>query len=179
VLVSPRRRHSGPLRHVDSDDDTGIVPPEFRLEATTETRLSPSGEKEHGRGYLICDPHTGTPLREDDFFFRISGGVLTDVVALEEHIAELQDPAFSAGRVLALVQHPPRTAGGPPVISVRDPTISLQAGELPEDVAETIAAYGDGYEAAFCLWEWRSDSGARLGIRLLLAPGWNVQALPG
>jgi hypothetical protein len=56
---------------------------------------------------------------------------------------------------------------------------TLKAGELPEETADAVAFYGEeSYEAAFCLWEWRSLSGFRGGLRLLLAPGWTVEELP-
>jgi hypothetical protein len=178
VLVSPRRRRSGALRQADAEDDPGIGPSQFRLEASTDSCLTDDGEHLDGRGYTICDPHTGTRLREDDFFFRIGGGIVTDLIVTAEHEPGLQDAAFSPGRVLALIHHPPRSTDGPPVIAVHDPSGALQAGELPASVAGAIASYGDGYEAAFCLWEWRTEAGHRVGLRLLLAPGWQVQPLP-
>jgi hypothetical protein len=178
VLVSPRRRRGEAWRHADPDDDRGIGPSQFRLEASSHSFVTDEGDRLDGQGYTICDPHTGTPLGEDDFFFRIGGGIVADLVGLAGHQAELQDLAFSPGRVLSLVHHAPLASGGPAVIGVHDPSGTLQAGELSESVARTIASYGDGYDAAFCLWEWRSETGDRVGLRLLLAPGWEVQPLP-
>jgi hypothetical protein len=178
VVLSPRRRRGGPLQHPDTDADGGVAPIQFRLEASHDGRVTDDGRRLDGRGYTICDPRTGTPLGEDDFFFRIGGGIVADLDGAEGHGAELQNLAFGPGRALTLVRQEPRVPDGPPVVAVFDLSTTLQAGELPPEVADAIAFYGDSYEAAFCLWEWRAETGQRVGLRMLLAPGWTVEPLP-
>jgi len=66
----------------------------------------------------------------------------------------------------------------PPVIEVRDAAGLATVGELSPEVADAVAFQGtDTYRAAFCLWEWRTESGQRFALRLLLAPGWTVEQI--
>jgi hypothetical protein len=174
--LSPRRRRGGPLPEPEND---GIAPIQFRLEAGEESTVTDDGRRLHGRGYTICDPKTGTPLGENDFFFRIGGGIVTDLASAEAHLDELQNTAFKPGRALSLVRHPAPSNDEPPAVEVFDLSHTKKAGDLPVEAADAVAIYGqDSYEAAFCLWEWRDESGRRVGLRLLLAPGWTVEELP-
>jgi len=171
MAVSARRRRGG------RDTDAPLGPIQFRLEAHEESITTDEGRELTGRGYVISDPRTGAPLGEDDFFFRIGGGIVCDLAHGEDHIDEMQAPTFRPGRTLALV----RTAdeGEAPVIEVRDASGATTVGRLPADVAESVAFYGsDSYEAAFCLWEWKAESGQRFALRLLLAPGWTTEQVP-
>jgi hypothetical protein len=177
VVLSPRRRQGGPLP--DSDND-GIAPIQFRLETGQESTITDGGRRLAGRGYTICDAETGNPLGEDDFFFRIGGGIVADLVNADTHLDELQNTAFRPGRALTLVRRPAPSADEPPVVEVFELSCTKKAGELPAEAADAVAIYGeDSYDAAFCLWEWRDESGRRVGLRLLLAPGWSVEELPG
>lgn len=179
MVLSPRRRRGGPLRPPNADEDNGLAPIQFRLEAGREERVTTDGRHLEGRGYSICDPRTGAPLGEDDFFFRIGGGMVADLAGIEEHEAELQNRAFAPGRPLALVRQPGQAGSEPPDVDVYDSTRTLKVGRLPDDAADAVAFYGaESYEAAFCLWEWRASTGERVGLRLLLAPGWTVEELP-
>jgi hypothetical protein len=174
VALSARRR-KGDAKPADAP----LAPIQFRLEAREEQVTTEEGRQLTGRGYVICDPHTGTPLGEDDFFFRIGGGIVTDVAGAERHLDELQSPAFRPGRTLTLVRQTTEDEDGAAAIEVRDAAGLVKAGELPIEVAEAVAFYGeDSYEAAFCLWEWRTESGQRFALRLLLAPGWTTEELP-
>ncbi len=174
MVLSPRRR-----RGDVPADDAPLAPIQFRLEAHEEQVEMEDGRTLSGRGYLICDPRTGAPLGEDDFFFRIGGGMVCDLADAEQHTDELQSPAFRPGRTLALVRRP-RTDDDPTdVIDVRDATGVTTVGSLPVEVADAVSFYGaDSYEAAFCLWEWRTEDGKRFALRLLLAPGWTIEQLP-
>jgi hypothetical protein len=157
--------------------DAPLAPIQFRLEGREEHITTDDGRRLKGRGYLICDARTGAPLGEDDFFFRIGGGIVCDLVAAERHLSHLQSRAFGPGRALALVAAPGRAADSP-VIEVRDAAGTTVVGQLPPDVADAVQFYGtETYGSAFCLWEWRSESGTRFALRLLLAPGWTVEAL--
>jgi hypothetical protein len=180
VVLSPRRRRGGAsLTHAEAETDGAIAPIQFRLEASFDSHVSDDGRRLDGRGYVICDPRTGAPLGDDDFFFRIGGGMVADLLDTEAHEAEIQNSAFAPGRALSLSRQPPRTPEGPAVVQVFDFSGALLAGELPPDVADAVAFYGsESYEAAFCLWEWRTEDGRRVGLRLLLAPGWTVEPLP-
>jgi hypothetical protein len=156
--------------------DAPLAPIQFRLEGREEQVTTDDGRRLTGRGYLICDARTGAPLGEDDFFFRIGGGIVCDLVAAEDHLAQLQSKAFGPGRALRLVAT--AGTGEAPVIEVRDASGAIVVGELPPDVADAVHFYGtETYGSAFCLWEWRSESGTRFALRLLLAPGWTVEEL--
>ncbi len=158
--------------------DAPLAPIQFRLDGREEQVMTEDGRRLTGRGYLICDAKTGAPLGEDDFFFRIGGGIVCDLVAAEGHLSQLQSRAFGPGRSLALVATP-GPAADPPAIEVRDASGAVVVGQLPPDVADAVHFYGtDTYGSAFCLWEWRSESGTRFALRLLLAPGWTVEELP-
>ncbi|HEY2428602.1 MAG TPA: hypothetical protein VGI06_06710, partial [Acidimicrobiales bacterium] len=99
--------------------DAPLAPIQFRLEAREEQVTTDEGRTLTGRGYLICDPRTGTPLGEDDFFFRIGGGMVCDLAGADQHIDDLQSPAFRPGKSLRLVRHAPAGELEPPVIDVR------------------------------------------------------------
>src|SRR5579871_6628833 len=127
MVLSPRRRRADA-----TPADAPLAPIQFRLEAHEE-EVEADGRKLSGRGYLICDPRTGAPLGEDDFFFRIGGGIVCDLVPAEHHLAKLQSRAFAPGRSLALVAAP--SSDDAPVIEVRDAAGVVVVGALPADVA--------------------------------------------
>ncbi len=170
MAVSHRRRRGSP------QPDAPLAPIQFRLDAREERVTTDEDRELTGRGYVLCDPRSGAPLGEDDFFFRIGGGIVCDLAGAEDHIAEMQLPGFRPGRTLSLVRQATAHADDPPVIEVRDASSVTKVGELPSEVAEAVAFYGtDSYEAAFCLWEWKTESGQRFALRLLLAPGWTTE----
>ena len=174
MAVSHRRRRSGAR-----PADALLTPIQFRLEVREERVTTDEGRQLTGRGYVICDPRTGAPLGEEDFFFRIGGGMVCDVVGGEHHIEEMQSTAFRPGRTLSLARLASEGSEDPPVIEVRDGASAILVGQLPTEVAEAVAFYGsDTYQAAFCLWEWKTETGQRFALRLLLAPGWTTEALP-
>jgi len=174
VVLSQRRR-----RGDGRSGDTPVTPIQFRLEAREERVTTDDGRDLTGRGYVICDARDGSPLGEDDFFFRIGGGIICDLTGADEHIEELQSPEFRPGRTLSLVRHPGAGDDDAPVIEVRDRWGAVTIGQLPPEVAEAVAFYGsDSYEAAFALWEWKTETGQRFALRLLLAPGWTTEPLP-
>lgn len=169
--MSARRRRGG------SESDAPLGPIQFRLEAHEEGLTTEEGRQLSGRGYVISDPRTGAPLGEDDFFFRIGGGIVCDLEGGEDHVTDMQGPAFRPGKTLALVRLPDQD--DPPVIEVRDAAGTVTVGRLPTEVAEAVTFYGsDSYEAAFCLWEWRTEADERFALRLLLAPGWTTEQIP-
>jgi hypothetical protein len=150
-------------------------PIQFRLDARDAEHTTPGGRHLLGHGYVLCDSQTGETLGEDDFFFRIGGGFVCDVVETRRHTAALQSPAFDPGCTLALVRG--HTGEGAPAIEVRDRSATQTAGRLPPEAVDVLAFYTDAYDAALCLWEWRTPKGRRCGLRVLLAPGWTTQQL--
>jgi len=174
MVLSPRRR-----RGDAQSAEAPLAPIQFRLDAREEQVRTKEDRLLTGRGYMICDARTGEPLGEDDFFFRIGGGMVCDLVDAESHLEALQSSAFRPGRTLALVREPVGAADDPPRIHVRDATSTTTVGVLPDEVAEALHLYGsETYGAAFCLWEWATEDGTRFALRLLLAPGWTVEHLP-
>ena len=183
MALNPRRRRGSASAGVDVDEP--VTPIEFRLEADVATRVGDDGTEQLGRGYVICDCRTGSPLGDDDFFFRIGGGIVTDIVGIDGHLDDLQRAEFGPGRALSLAR---RSAGGgtgtgtgtgtEDCIDVMDAGRTLVCGRLPAEAADVVSLYGtDGYDAALALWEWRAASGMRVGLRVLLAPGWTVEEL--
>ena len=77
----------------------------------------------------------------------------------------LQDSGFAPGRRLALVPEP-GNPHDPGAVGVWDEARRLQAGYVPAGVAPSLR----GDEQAVSLWEFRSEDGARVGLRILLAP---------
>ena len=175
MSLSPRRRRGSSTNAVVELDEP-ITPIQFRLEAGETTQVTAHGEQLFGRGYVICDCRTGAPLGDDDFFFRIGGGIVTEIVGTDGYLDDLQRAEFGPGRALSLAR---RTAAeDEPHVDVLDANRALVCGRLPHDAADVVALYGtDGYDAALSLWEWRSPSGERVGLRVLLAPGWTVEEL--
>jgi hypothetical protein len=77
----------------------------------------------------------------------------------------LQAEAFAPGRRLTLVREP-ENEHDPNAIAVWDAERRLQGGYVPADVAPELR----GDEQAVSLWEFRDEQGARIGLRVLLAP---------
>jgi hypothetical protein len=77
----------------------------------------------------------------------------------------LQDEAFAPGRRLVLVPEP-ENEHDPNAVGVWDSERRLQGGYVPAEVAPAL--HGD--EQAVSLWEFRSEDGRRIGLRVLLAP---------
>jgi hypothetical protein len=151
------------------------APIQFRLAAASDTTTTDAGRPLEGRGYILCDPQTGEPLGDDDFFFRIGGGFVCDLTHTGRYSLALQQACFDPGETLVLVRG--HLGDGTPAIEVRDSSATKTVGRLPTEVVEAIGLHRDGYEAAFSLWEWRNQRGRRCGLRVLLAPGWTTDRL--
>jgi hypothetical protein len=111
-------------------------------------------------GYRLRDATTGQAVRWDDERLRV-----VKLAGASYRLDELQDDAFAPGRRLALVREP-ENEHDPNAIAVWDAERRLQAGYVPAEVAPAL--HGD--EQAVSLWEFRGDGGARIGLRVLLAP---------
>ena len=111
-------------------------------------------------GYWLRDAATGEAMRWNDDRVRV-----VKLAGASYRADALQDDAFAPGRRLALVREP-ENEHDPNALAVWDADRRLQGGYVPADVAPEL----QGDEQAVSLWEFRDDDGARIGLRLLLAP---------
>ena len=111
-------------------------------------------------GYRLRDAATGEALRWDDERLRV-----VKLAGASYRMDELQNDAFAPGRRLALVREPDNEHD-PNAVAVFDAEQRVQAGYVPAEVAPDL--HGD--EQALSLWEFRSEDGKRVGLRVLLAP---------
>ena len=111
-------------------------------------------------GYWLRDAATGDAMRWDDPRLRV-----VKLAGASYRAEALQDDAFAPGRRLALVREP-ENEHDPNAVAVYDAERRLHAGYVPADVAPSVR----GDEQAVSLWEFRDEKGARIGLRVLLAP---------
>ena len=111
-------------------------------------------------GYWLRDASTGDAMRWDDPRVRV-----VKLAGSSYRAEALQDEAFAPGRRLALVREP-ENEHDPNAVAVYDAARRVQAGYVPADVAPLVR----GDEQAVSLWEFRGEDGARIGLRVLLAP---------
>jgi hypothetical protein len=131
----------------------------------------PSGSSSHSErlrlwlergasGYWLRDAATGEALRWDDDRLRV-----VKLAGASYRAEALQDDAFAPGRRLALVREP-GNEHDPNAVAVWDGERRVQAGYVPAEVAPLL----QGDEQALALWEFRDESGQRIGLRVLIAP---------
>jgi hypothetical protein len=111
-------------------------------------------------GYWLRDAATGEAMRWNDPRVRV-----VKLAGASYRLDALQDDAFAPGARLALVREP-ENEHDPNAVAVYDAACTLQAGYVPADVAPLL----HGNEQAVSLWEFRGEDGARIGLRVLLAP---------
>lgn len=111
-------------------------------------------------GYWLRDAATGEALRWNEEPLRV-----VKLAGASYRLDALQDEAFAPGRRLTLVREP-ENEHDPNAIAVWDADRRVQAGYVPADVAPELR----GDEQAVSLWEFRDEAGARVGLRVLLAP---------
>ena len=111
-------------------------------------------------GYWLRDAATGDPVRWDDERLRV-----VKLAGSSYRSDALQDDAFAPGKRLALVREP-ENEHDPNAVGIWDAKRRLQAGYVPAEVAAEVR----GDEQALALWEFRGETGARIGLRVLLAP---------
>lgn len=111
-------------------------------------------------GYWLRDAATGDAMKWDDPRVRV-----VKLAGASYRAEALQDGAFAPGSPLALVREP-ENEHDPNAVAVFDGGRRLQAGYVPADVAPSLR----GDERAVSLWEFRDASGARVGLRVLIAP---------
>ena len=137
--------------------------------------LSGAGDELDGRGYFLREAESGEPLRWQDPRLAEVGAHVIRVAGTSFRPDEVRDPGFEPGNSLALLREPenPHDANA---ISVWNEDRTAQAGYVPADVAVVLA----GFEAlsALSLWEWRSGTGERIGLRALVYPEGAVRIPP-
>jgi hypothetical protein len=111
-------------------------------------------------GYWLRDAATGAAMKWDDPRVRV-----VKLAGASYRAEALQDDAFAPGRRLALVREPDNEHD-PNAVAVFDAARSLQVGYVPAEVAPALT----GDEQAVALWEFRGEDGARIGLRVLIAP---------
>jgi hypothetical protein len=111
-------------------------------------------------GFWLRDAATGEAMRWNDERVRV-----VKLAGASYRADALQDDAFAPGRRLALVREPDNEHD-PNAVAVWDADRRLQGGYVPADVAPEL----QGDEQAVSLWEFRDEDGARIGLRVLLAP---------
>ncbi len=112
-------------------------------------------------GYWLRDASTGDAVRWNDERLRV-----VKLAGASYRLDALQDDAFAPGKRLTLVREP-ENEHDPNAVAVWDTERRVQAGYIPAEVAPELR----GDEQARSLWEFRSDDGRRIGLRVLLAPG--------
>jgi HIRAN domain len=111
-------------------------------------------------GFWLRDAATGDAMKWDDPRVRV-----VKLAGASYRAEALQDDAFAPGRRLVLVREP-ENEHDPNAVAVYDAARRLQAGYVPAEVAPEVR----GDEQALSLWEFRGEDGARIGLRVLLAP---------
>jgi hypothetical protein len=111
-------------------------------------------------GYWLRDAATGAAMRWDDPRVRV-----VKLAGASYRLEALQDDAFAPGHRLSLVREPDNEHD-PHAVAVWDADRRVQAGYVPAEVAPAL--HGD--EQAVSLWEFRGEDGARIGLRVLVAP---------
>jgi hypothetical protein len=111
-------------------------------------------------GYWLRDAATGEAMRWDDPRVRV-----VKLAGASYRLEALQDDAFAPGKRIALVREP-ENEHDPNAVAVWDAARRLQAGYVPAEIAPSLR----GDEQAVSLWEFRDDDGARIGLRVLVAP---------
>ena len=111
-------------------------------------------------GYWLRDASTGDAMRWSDERVRV-----VKLAGASYRLDALQDDAFAPGRRLALVREP-ENEHDPNAVAVFDAEHRVQGGYVPAEVAPSLR----GDEQAVSLWEFRDETGARIGLRVLIAP---------
>jgi HIRAN domain len=111
-------------------------------------------------GFWLRDAATSEAVRWKDERL-----LVVPVAGASYRLEALADDAFRPGNRLALVPEP-ENEHDPNAVAIWDEARRLQAGYVPADVAPTIAADAQ----AVALWEFRDETGRRVGLRVLIAP---------
>jgi hypothetical protein len=135
------------------------MPPEGSSSSESSGRLRIWLERGES-GYWLRDAASGEAMRWSDERVRV-----VKLAGASYRLETLQDDAFAPGHRLALVREP-ENEHDPNAVAVYDAEQRIQAGYVPAEVAPALG----GDEQAVSLWEFRDDEGARIGLRVLIAP---------
>ena len=137
--------------------------------------LSGAGDELDGRGFFLRAAESGDPLRWQDARLTEVGAHVIRVAGTSYRPDEVGDPGFEPRKPLLLVREPdnPHDANA---IAVWNEDRTAQAGYVPANVAVLLAGLED--LRALSLWEWRSATGERIGLRALVYPEGAVRIPP-
>jgi hypothetical protein len=142
--------------------------------------VNKDGETVQGAGYQPVgdDGDHVFGFNDEDFDYVAQGARACKVAGVSYRHSEIQSDGFSPGRRLRLIPDPanPHDVNA---IEVRTSDGKLMAGYIPREVAALIAPSfktGGAWEA-MSLWEWRTVSRGRIGIRVLMAPRLEVSGV--
>ena len=149
----------------------------FAFEQRGYSAESGSGELVEGRGYELRDEHDHS-IRWDDRRLASSGITVLKVAGTSYRAEALQDEAFRPGSSLTL-KRDPANEFDPHAVGVWDAGERIQVGFVPREAANEVAGRLErGSLDAWSLWEWRDESGRRVGLRMLIAPLGALDGLP-
>jgi HIRAN domain len=137
--------------------------------------LSGLGEDMDGSGFWLREAESGDPVRWEDDRLVAVGARIVKLAGASYRASELQDPGFEPGKPLAVVPEPDNPHD-PHALGIWDEHRRVHAGYVPRDVAATLAEAGE--LEALSLWEWRSNTGERIGLRVLVFPPGRVRIPP-
>ncbi len=129
--------------------------------------LSGAGDELDGRGYYLREAESGDPLRWQDARLSEVRAHVIRVAGTSYRSDELRDPGFEPGKVLVLVREPDNLHDAN-AISVWNEERTAQAGYVPANIAALLV--GAEELRALSVWEWRSGTGERIGLRALVYP---------
>jgi hypothetical protein len=129
--------------------------------------LTGAGDELDGRGFYLRDAESGEPLRWNDERLAAVGAHVVRVAGASYRQEELRDGGFEPGLQLALVREP-ENPHDPNALAVWNEARTRQAGYIPAGLAAGLVGVED--LQALSLWEWRSSSGERFGLRVLVYP---------
>jgi HIRAN domain len=148
--------------------------PKIMLTEHAYSFVDGNGETVHGAGYQLVGDDDGDTIfgfRDKDLEYAAYGVSTCSVVGVSYRHHEFQSDEFGPGCRLRLVPDPSNSYDGN-AIEVRSSDGKLMAGFIPREIAAEIAPCfkRDGPWEAMSLWEWRTVSHGRIGIRVLMAP---------
>jgi hypothetical protein len=149
----------------------------FAFEQRGYTAESGSGELVDGRGFELRDEHDRS-IRWDDRRLASSGITVLKVAGTSYRAEALQDEAFRPGSRLTL-KRDRANEFDPHAVAVWDAGGRIQVGFVPRESAGEVAGRLERASLdAWSLWEWRNESGRRVGLRMLIAPLGALDGLP-
>jgi hypothetical protein len=147
--------------------------PKIMLAEDVYSFVDEDGETVHGTGYRPIgddgEPVFGFMRRDVDY--AAHGVRACNVAGVSYRHHELQSDEFAPLGRLRLVPDPSNSYDGN-AIEVRSSDGKLMVGFIPRETAAEMAPCfkRDGPWEAMSVWEWRTVSRGRIGIRVLMAP---------